>query len=322
MHPVEEDVWTADVEPDVVGAHEVVVEAWRDRFATWRHDIEVKVGAGQDVTLELEEGARLLEKLSRGVDKVGRQRVLAAAEGLRRDTCSLAGPAQRRPRRPGGRAGGPGARRRRLHRGPAAVGRPAPGRVRCLVRAVPPVRGRLRRGGQAPAGHRRHGLRHRLPAADPPDRHDRPQGPEQHAGAGPRRSGQPVGHRLARGRPHRDRTRASARSRTSTGSAARRPTWAWRWRSTTPCSARPTTPGWPSTPSGSTSGPTARSATPRTRPRSTRTSTRSTSGRPARPTGWRCGRPAATSCATGSTRASAPSGSTTPTPSRWPSGPG
>jgi starch synthase (maltosyl-transferring) len=89
LREVEEDVWTADIEPDVVGAHEVVVEAWRDRFATWRHDIEIKVGAGDDVTLELEEGARLLEKLARGVDPAGRARVLEAAESLRRTTCSL-----------------------------------------------------------------------------------------------------------------------------------------------------------------------------------------------------------------------------------------
>src|SRR5262249_53993296 len=59
--------------------------------STWRHDIEVKVGAGDDVTLELEEGARLLEKLARGVDKAARPRVTEAVAALRRDTCSLQG---------------------------------------------------------------------------------------------------------------------------------------------------------------------------------------------------------------------------------------
>jgi starch synthase (maltosyl-transferring) len=89
LRELHEDVWSGKVEPDVVGAHDVVVEAWRDRFATWRHDIEIKVGVGDDVTLELEEGARLLEKLAKGVDKALRPRVFDAVEGLRRDTCSL-----------------------------------------------------------------------------------------------------------------------------------------------------------------------------------------------------------------------------------------
>jgi starch synthase (maltosyl-transferring) len=89
MREVWEDHWEGTVEPDQVGPHELVVEAWRDRFATWRHDIEVKVGAGDDVTVELEEGARLLEARATGVDKKRRPRVLDAVAGLRRETCSV-----------------------------------------------------------------------------------------------------------------------------------------------------------------------------------------------------------------------------------------
>ena len=44
---------------------------------------------------------------------------------------------------------------------------------------------------QAARRRRRHGLRRRLPAADPPDRRGQPQGPQQHADARPRRPGSP-----------------------------------------------------------------------------------------------------------------------------------
>lgn len=90
MREVYEDHWEVTIEPGLAGAHELVVEAWRDRFATWRHDVEVKVAVGDDVTVELEEGALLLEaraELLRGKNQ--RQRVLTAAAGLRRTSCSL-----------------------------------------------------------------------------------------------------------------------------------------------------------------------------------------------------------------------------------------
>ncbi len=57
------DVWCASfVAPDL-GAYEYTVRAWVDRLATWRRDLEKKFSAGQDVKLELEIGARILEDL-------------------------------------------------------------------------------------------------------------------------------------------------------------------------------------------------------------------------------------------------------------------
>src|ERR1700730_8855826 len=55
------DRFAAPLVPAQVGAHEYVVEGWIDDHATWRHRIAAKLAAGQDVTPELEEGARLLE---------------------------------------------------------------------------------------------------------------------------------------------------------------------------------------------------------------------------------------------------------------------
>src|SRR4051794_28542861 len=60
MAHVVNDRWEAVIEPTTLGRHEFVVEGWTDRYATWRHKVEVKHAAGQDVSLELEEGARLL----------------------------------------------------------------------------------------------------------------------------------------------------------------------------------------------------------------------------------------------------------------------
>ena len=81
--------WEGAIEPEEVGLHELVVEAWTDRYATWRHEIEVKVAAGQDVSLELEEGGLLLEELAGRCKGADRQRLLAASEAVRRSACSL-----------------------------------------------------------------------------------------------------------------------------------------------------------------------------------------------------------------------------------------
>ena len=90
LREVWQDHWEATIQPDVVGSYELIVEAWRDRFTTWRHDVEIKVQVGDDVTVELEEGACLLEaKAEQLKGRLQRRRVLDAAEGLRRESCSL-----------------------------------------------------------------------------------------------------------------------------------------------------------------------------------------------------------------------------------------
>ena len=89
MVHVGNDRWEATVSFEEVGAHEVVVEAWRDRFATWRHDITLKAGAGQDVGVELDEGALLLDALARLVPEPRRALANDAAAALRRSTCSV-----------------------------------------------------------------------------------------------------------------------------------------------------------------------------------------------------------------------------------------
>src|SRR5262249_28385836 len=55
------DRFAAAIVPGGLGAREDVTDGWVDVHATWRHRVRAKVGAGQDVAQELEEGARLLE---------------------------------------------------------------------------------------------------------------------------------------------------------------------------------------------------------------------------------------------------------------------
>ncbi|KKD03046.1 maltotransferase domain-containing protein, partial [Streptomyces sp. WM6386] len=84
------DRWGADVTPDALGHWTFHVEAWSGPIATWRHHAGIKIPAGIDVGLVLEEGADLYFRAAAGVpDDEGRGSVLAAAESLRQDSLSI-----------------------------------------------------------------------------------------------------------------------------------------------------------------------------------------------------------------------------------------
>ncbi|MER8183789.1 alpha-1,4-glucan--maltose-1-phosphate maltosyltransferase [Kitasatospora sp. NPDC094015] len=78
------DRWGAHVTPTAEGRWSYLVEAWSDPVATWRRHAAVKLPAGIDTALVLEEGAQLLERAAAGVPKKdGRAHVLAAVDALR-----------------------------------------------------------------------------------------------------------------------------------------------------------------------------------------------------------------------------------------------
>jgi starch synthase (maltosyl-transferring) len=60
MRPHGNDRWSASFTPTRVGRYLYAIEAWTDVFATWRRDFLAKRDAGLSVTLEVEEGRRLL----------------------------------------------------------------------------------------------------------------------------------------------------------------------------------------------------------------------------------------------------------------------
>ncbi|MFN3548394.1 MAG: alpha-1,4-glucan--maltose-1-phosphate maltosyltransferase [Mesorhizobium sp.] len=59
------DRWRAEIVFPTIGDHEYTVIAWRDLFAGWRRDIEKKLAAGQQVSLEVVEGATLVRDAAR-----------------------------------------------------------------------------------------------------------------------------------------------------------------------------------------------------------------------------------------------------------------
>ena len=60
MVPLGNDHWRAEVPIDEPGRYHFRVEGWIDTWATWRSDLEKRLGAGQDLTVELREGAALV----------------------------------------------------------------------------------------------------------------------------------------------------------------------------------------------------------------------------------------------------------------------
>ena len=54
------DRWIATVRPTRIGLYSFAVEGWWDQWGTFTHDLHAKVAAGQDVRLEIQEGAELV----------------------------------------------------------------------------------------------------------------------------------------------------------------------------------------------------------------------------------------------------------------------
>ncbi|HEX9015575.1 MAG TPA: alpha-1,4-glucan--maltose-1-phosphate maltosyltransferase, partial [Chloroflexota bacterium] len=61
MEPLFNDRWRASFVVQELGTYHYTVEGWVDRFRSWRRDLAKKAAAGQDVSVELLEGAGLVE---------------------------------------------------------------------------------------------------------------------------------------------------------------------------------------------------------------------------------------------------------------------
>jgi starch synthase (maltosyl-transferring) len=64
MSPLVNDRWGADFQLDRLGTYQFCVRAGVNTFGTWVRDLRLRAGAGQDIFLELEVGARLLDQLA------------------------------------------------------------------------------------------------------------------------------------------------------------------------------------------------------------------------------------------------------------------
>jgi starch synthase (maltosyl-transferring) len=88
----EPDRWLTTVVPDHEGLWTFRVEAWSDPLATWHHAVEVKVAAGQgaeELANDIEEGARLLDRVAAEVPGEHREAVAQAAAALRDTSLEL-----------------------------------------------------------------------------------------------------------------------------------------------------------------------------------------------------------------------------------------
>ncbi|KAF2777449.1 alpha-1,4-glucan--maltose-1-phosphate maltosyltransferase [Streptomyces sp. OM5714] len=78
------DRWGAEVTAGETGRWSYTVEAWSDPVTTWRHHARIKIPAGMDTDLVLEEGALLHERAAAGVSgRADRRELLAAVDALR-----------------------------------------------------------------------------------------------------------------------------------------------------------------------------------------------------------------------------------------------
>src|SRR4051794_370449 len=61
MEPLGNDRWRASFPLTALGRYHYTVTGWVDDWRTWVHDLQKRVDAGQDVTVDLQIGARIVE---------------------------------------------------------------------------------------------------------------------------------------------------------------------------------------------------------------------------------------------------------------------
>jgi starch synthase (maltosyl-transferring) len=82
MQYLENDRWRGEFTVTEQGRYRYSVEAWIDPYKTWRRDLQKKIAAAQDVTLDLVTGKRLIRAASERASGEDARRLLACAESL------------------------------------------------------------------------------------------------------------------------------------------------------------------------------------------------------------------------------------------------
>ncbi|MGH7919293.1 MAG: alpha-1,4-glucan--maltose-1-phosphate maltosyltransferase, partial [Candidatus Dormibacteraceae bacterium] len=84
LEPLGNDRWAAAFTVDRLGPWSYTVEGWIDRFGTWSADLVKRLDAGQDVTVDLRIGARIVRAAAGRAGGVARRRLQAYAAALER----------------------------------------------------------------------------------------------------------------------------------------------------------------------------------------------------------------------------------------------
>ncbi|MGE0824445.1 MAG: alpha-1,4-glucan--maltose-1-phosphate maltosyltransferase [Candidatus Binatia bacterium] len=90
LQPLVNDRWRAQFPAERLGRYYYTVEAWVDRFVSWRRDFAKRVEAGQDLTVEFQIGAELVVAASRRAKRADAKQLHEWAEFLRQDTAARA----------------------------------------------------------------------------------------------------------------------------------------------------------------------------------------------------------------------------------------
>ncbi len=77
------DRWNASFTVEELGIYRYTVQGWVDHFKTWSRDLAKRVSAGQDVTVDLQIGAALVDEAASATDGADAQRLSTYAEMLR-----------------------------------------------------------------------------------------------------------------------------------------------------------------------------------------------------------------------------------------------
>ncbi len=88
MRLVDNDRWCGSFRPERIGRHLYTIEAWTDRFESWKRDFVKKRDAGQDLGLELAEGGAILRDAAtaaRGSDGAALKRLVETFEKAKGD---------------------------------------------------------------------------------------------------------------------------------------------------------------------------------------------------------------------------------------------
>jgi len=77
------DRWQASFTPASLGRWQYTLVAWVDQFLTWQHDLEKRIDAEQDVSIDLEIGAAIVEEALSRASKPDAERLADFAQSLR-----------------------------------------------------------------------------------------------------------------------------------------------------------------------------------------------------------------------------------------------
>ncbi|HET6804333.1 MAG TPA: maltotransferase domain-containing protein [Frateuria sp.] len=82
MEPLGNDRYRGRFTPSRMGRYEYIVQAWRDAYASYRHEIVAKHDAGVPIALEMREGQHLVEQTAAGTVPARRKPLRALASAL------------------------------------------------------------------------------------------------------------------------------------------------------------------------------------------------------------------------------------------------